>query len=329
MKRVRFLYKNEAYFATPFEDNPQKTKGDHSDLFMYRIYDENEKPVACIAFSWAGTTRDGLINPQFKNNKEEETTYLFLIPHLPLYIDTAKKLYTECFQYVFNNEYEGLETNGYAYNLKTEKNLLFTRQKIVFGKQPSEEQIRKEILTTLYTHWLDYPENFVHTCTLKLFIPVEGKKLNRNLLFLSNEEFIKCQILNNGIVSHSKILNPGIKYIENPLEYNEKQNSNIKDNINISTSGKNSPIIINSQNVDIAFSEIFSKIESRDFPNKQEASRLLVELESKIKKDDKDPNKIKKLLEKIKKMAPLINEEVLKHPLIGHLVSQILTRTTG
>jgi hypothetical protein len=333
MKKIRFQYEKKTYFATPIEDNPQKAKGDQGNLFYYRIYDENEKPIACITFFWSGSARDTL-RPQFKDN-EEELIYLFLIPHLPLYINSAKKIYTSCFRYVFNTIKEGLAANNSEYNIKIEDDFLYTRQKIIFGKRPSEEQIRKKVLVTLYNYWLDYPGNFIHICTLKLFLPVEEKILNRDLLFLNDEGLIKCQILDDGSISHLKILNPGIKYIESPSKFNKKQNLNwtqnfIRDNINISTSGKNSPIVINSQSIDIAFSEITAKIESKDFPNKQKASILLEELKSEVKKDIKDPNKIKKLLEKIKSTAPQINEKILKHPLIGPLISQILiTKTIG
>jgi len=324
MKKIRFQYEKKTYFATPIEDNPQKAKGDQGNLFYYRIYDENEKPIACITFFWSGSARDTL-RPQFKDN-EEELIYLFLIPHLPLYINSAKKIYTSCFRYVFNTIKEGLAANNSEYNIKIEDDFLYTRQKIIFGKRPSEEQIRKKVLVTLYNYWLDY-------CTLKLFLPVEEKILNRDLLFLNDEGLIKCQILDDGSISHLKILNPGIKYIETHSKSKKKHSPNRTQNIrdiNISISGQNNPIIINSQNLDIAFSEITAKIESKDFPNKQKASILLEELKSEVKKDIKDPNKIKKLLEKIKSTAPQINEKILKHPLIGPLISQILiTKTIG
>ena len=337
MNKVKIKYDNKIYFVTPAEDNPRQSGGDSTNLFMYRIEDENKEIVGCITFTWARTARSIASNLVFRNNPEEEIVYLVLIPHLPFYPDLAKKLYSSCFRYTFNTITEGLDADKSGYSIRVEGGFMSTMQRLIFGGQPTEDQVRKQILLTLNNYRFEKPGDYLYIKLISLFVPVDQENLTRNLLFLHDEGLIDCKkiISSEGIiVSHSKILNPGIKYIENQSEFSIKSTTEIVyqkfmgDNINASSMGNNSPVIIKSQNISIAFEAIKAEIKTTEVSNKQEVLVLLNQLKQEMSQKN-DPEKVKGLLGEIKKKGSWVNEKILSHPLLAQIIAQALAKAAG
>jgi hypothetical protein len=337
MKKVKIIHDSKAYFITPVGDNPRQSTGGSTDFFMYRVEDEDGEIVGCLTFNWSRTARAVASEIVFNNTSEEEITYLALIPHLPFYFNFISKLYTTCFHYMFNTMTDGLEADNSGYNIKVQDGFMRTMQRIIFSGQPTDDQIRKQVLLTLNSHRIESPGEYLHINLLRLFIPVDQKSLTRNLLFLHEEGFIDCKTLYGDegiIVSHTKILNPGIKHIEGSSEFSKKFPSEfiyqkvMGDNISASTSGSNSPVIIKSKNISIAFEEIEAEIKKTDVSNKQEILVLFDQLKQEITQKN-DPEKVKGLLGEIKKKGSWLNEKILSHPLLAQLIAQVLAKAAG
>lgn len=337
MIKVKVKHNNQTYYVTPVDDNPHRANGDSTDYFMYRIENGDGSIIGCITFTWARTARVVASELGFSNDREEELAYLSMIPHLPFYPDLAKKLYTTCFRYMFNTMTDGLEADNSGYNIKVQDGFTNTKQRLMFGGEPSDDQVRREILTLLNNHHIDQPGHYLHSHKLELFIPVDQKTLMRNLLFLHDEGFVDCKTVDSKegvIVSHAKILNPGIKHIEDSSEFSVKFPTKfvyqkfMGDNINASTSGDNSPIVIKSQNVNIAFNEIETEIKTTDVTNKQEMVVLLGLLKDEVTKRN-DPVKVKGLLAEIKKKGSWLNDKILSHPLLAQIIAQALAKAAG
>jgi hypothetical protein len=337
MNKVKIKQGNKIYFITPTEDNPRQSTGDNTDFFMYRVENENGKIVGCLTFTWSRTARAVASEIAFNSKQEEETTYLALISHLPFYPDLTSKLYTTCFRYIFNTMADGLEADNSGYNIKTQGGFVQTMQRIIFGGQPTDDQVRRQILLMLNNHRIDRPGEYLHINLLRLFVPVDQKCLTRNLLFLHEEGYTDCKTANSNegvIVSYAKILNPGVKHIEDSSEFSIKFPSEfvyqkfMGDNINASTTGSNSPVIIKSKNISIAFEEIGAEIKTTDVSNKQEILVLLDQLKQEVIQKN-DPGKVKGLLGEIKKKGAWLNEKLLSHPVLAQLIAQALAKAAG
>jgi len=337
MNRVKIKHDNKIYFITPVEDNPRQSNGDTTAYFMYRVEDENEEIVGCITFTWSRTARAVASSLVIRSKPEEEITYLALIPHLPFFPDLVKSLNSTCFRYMFNATTNGLETNKSGYNIKVDGGFMKTMQRIIFGGQPTDDQVRRQILIALHTHWLNDPHTFLPLPIINLFVPVEMKVLVRNTMFLLDEELLEA-VMNGSTNPHTietvKIKNKGIKHIEDSSEFSIKFNSEIVyqkfmgDNINATTSGSNSPVIIKSQNINIAFEEIEAEIKKTDVLNKQEILVLLDQLRQEVTQEN-NPEKVKGLLGEIKKKGSWLNEKILSHPLLAQLLAQALAKSVG
>lgn len=337
MNKVKIKHDNKTYFVIPVEDNPGRSNGGTSSIFMYRVVNENEKIIGCVTFTWSGTARVVTTSLVFKNDHEEEITYLALMPYLPFFPDLVKGLYPTCFRYMFNTMIDGLEKNKSGYSIGVQCGFMKTMQRIIFGGQPTDDQVRRQVLITLHNHWLDDPHTFIPLSIIILFVPVEIKVLERNLMFLLDEVLIDA-IINSSTDPHTietvKIKNKGIKHIEDSSEFSVKFPSEfvyqkfMGDNINASTSGKNSPVIIKSQNISIAFEEIEAEIKKTNISNKQEILVLLNQLKQEVVQKN-DSEKIVGLLGEIKKRGSWLNEKILSHPLIAQIIAQALAKAVG
>lgn len=163
------------------------------------------------------------------------------------------------------------------------------------------------------------------------------KVLVHNTMFLLNEELIEAGM--NGstdppAIETVKIKNKGIKHIEDSSEFSDKFLSEfvyqkfMGDNISASTSGSNSPVIIKSQNISIAFEEIEAEIKKTDVLNKQEIIVLLNQLKQEVTQKN-DPEKVTGLLGEIKKKGAWLNEKILSHPILAQLIAQALAKAIG
>lgn len=337
MNRIKIKHDNKAYFITPAENNPRQSNGDTTAYFMYRVEDENEEIVGCVTFTWARTARAVASSLVFRSEPEEEIAYLALIPYLPFFPDLVKSLYSTCFRYMFNTMTDGLESDKSGYNIKVEGGFMRTMQRIIFGGQPTDDQVRRQTLIALHRHWLNDPHTFLPLPIINLFVPVEMKVLVRNTMFLLDEELVEA-VMNGSAdpptIETVKIKNKGIKHIEDSSEFSVKFPSEfvyqkfMGDNINTTTSGSNSPVIIKSQNINIAFEEIEAEIKKTDVSNKQEIIVLLNQLKQEVTQKN-DPEKVKGLLGEIKKKGSWLNEKILSHPLLAQLLAQALAKAVG
>ncbi len=337
MIKVKIKHDNKVYFVTPAEDNPRQSNGDSTDFFMYRVEDESEEIVGCVTFAWARTARSVASSLVFRSEPEEEIAYLALIPHLPFFPDLIKGLYSTCFRYMFNTMNDRLENDKSGYSIKVENSFMRTMQRIIFSGQPTDDQVRRQILIALYNHWLTDQYTNLPLPLINLFVPVEMQVLIRNATFLIGEKLIEAVMRPSAdppVIETIKITNNGIKHIEDSSEFSVKFSSEfvyqkfMGDNISASTSGSNSPVIIKSQNISIAFEEIEAEIKTTDVSNRQEILLLLNQLKQEMTQEN-DPEKVKGLLGEIKKKGSWLNEKILSHPLLAQIIAQALAKAAG
>ena len=337
MQKVKIKDNDNLYYIEPDEDNINPSAplyGDSTKHFMYKILDEGQNIVGCVTFSWTRTARAVSNETMFKTLSEEELTYLALIPYLPINIGSVKKLYSNCFMYVFGTEKEGFSADGNSYSIRIAGGMRKNAQRLIFGNLPTPDQIRRQILVTLHSHWLDDQLTSIPIEILQIFVPVDKNDLLRNVRFLVGEQLISSVGTDQEPIISVKIENPGIKYVEDQSEFSTKFKSEfiyqkfMGDNINTSTSGNNSPVIIKSQNISIAFEEIEAEIKTTNVTNKQEILVLLDQLKQEVTKQN-DPEKVKGLLGEIKKKGSWLNDKILSHPLLAQIIAQTLLKAAG
>ncbi len=327
------------YYIEPVENNPRGSNGDTTSHFMYRIIsEETDKIIGCITICWRGTARAVIRELPFKTDQEEEKIYLALIPYLPIFIDDIKRLYNTCFRYEFNTAIERKHADNNGYSIKISNGFYKTTQRIIFRGTPTDDQVRRQILTILHKYWKDDPETYMLKSDLNLFVPIEEKSFVRNLYFLRSEEFIEG-ITDSGVTQHAdiaaiKIKNQGIKYIEDSSEFSIKVPSQfiyqqiMGNQINASTEGNNSPIIIDSHNISIAFGEIKAEIENKFSIDKQEIVFLLDQLNNELN-TGKDPEKVKSIFDQLKQKAAWVNEKIISHPVLAQILAQLFAKYLG
>ncbi|MBI4225879.1 hypothetical protein HY612_02090 [Candidatus Roizmanbacteria bacterium] len=340
MDKVRIKIENNTYYIKPDTENPVQQSGDRTALFIYLLYTDNDDVIGCISVCWTRTARAVAIGLSFNNKSEEELAYLALLQHLPLDLEKIKNRFADnhhCFMFMFNTSNEGFSPDNKIYSIAVKGGFEKTAQRIIFGAEPSDDQIRRKILTTLHDYWTEDPQTYMPLDKIKFFLPVSAKALYRNLYFLLDDKLIDAVISTHSdpqqIVT-VKILNKGIKHIEDQSEFSVKFPSELiyqkftGDQINATTSGDNSPVIINSQNINIAFSEIEAEIQKKDFSNKKEVLKLVDSLKTEVKKEN-NYQKIKSILEELKTEAKWVNEKIVKHPIIAQIVAQSFAKILG
>lgn len=335
--KIRIKDKTHTYTIEPAEGNPRHGDGDISSIFMYSVVDENDKG-GCITFTWSGTARVSAKDFSFRSNPEEELAYLALIPYLPFLPEKIKDMYENhqyrCFKYMFNTHFEGLSDEDQEYGIQIENGMKRTILRHMFGGQPTDDQIRRHILVMLHNHWLDDPHTHISLALLNVFIPVEETALLRNAMFLRDDQLLTAIGTDQAPILSAKITNAGIKHIEDQSEFSIKVPSEfvyqkiMGNQIQASTTGANSPIIIDSNNINVAFNEVKTDIEKKTFDHKQEVLALLGQLEKELV-GEKKPEAVSGILAKIKEKADWVNEKIISHPFLSALFVQLLSKQLG
>lgn len=336
MKRVKIIDEGRTYWIQPASDNPRESGADTTPSYMYLLSDEADNVLSCITFTWSRTARLTSKNLVFRSDPEEELTYLWLLPYLPHYFEEAKNIYPKCFKYIFySSGSEGLNAEGeQEYSLPVTGSFMKLLQKYIFGGSPTDDQIRKQVLKALYSHWLDDTETKVPLPIINIFVPVEEKSLRRNIIFLRDENLIEVLSTDQEPIISAKITNAGIKFIEDTSEFSIKVNPDylyktlMINNVTASTEGNNSPIIIDSNNINIAFNDVEIEIEHSDLENKEEVLAIVEELKKELN-NSKDPEKVNTILTKLKNKAAWVNEKIVSHPLIAQILAQIFAKKLG
>jgi len=334
MQRTKIISNDGIYWAEPVLGNPIKSNGDTTSLFMYRILDENENVVACVTFTWSRTARVTCSNLFFRSDPEEELTYLGLLPYLPQFIEKAKDLYSACFKYTFCSGTEGINSTQTEYSLNVQGGFMRLMQRFIFAGKPTDNQIRMQILKVLHSHWLEDTQTKVPFSHINIFVPVDPQALKRNALFLYNEDQIDVLSTDQEPLISAQIKNDGIKYVEDTSEFSIKVTPEYfyrtltVNQIYAHTSGNNSPIIMDSNNVSIAFNKIENEIKDSEFENKTEVLKLMKDLSQELD-NTKDPEKVKGILSDIKRKAEWVNEKIISHPLIAQILAQIFAKQLG
>ncbi len=337
MKSIRLKDQGKTYIVVPVDDNPQQSAGDSTSPYMYYIKDETDEVIGCLTFTWSRTLRATVSNLTFRSPPEEELAYLAILPYIPLPIEKITSLYKQgsyCFRYLLNTGSDGLDADNKGYHIKMQDGMRRSVQKLMFGGTPTDDQVRRQILKTLHDHWLDDPHTFIPLEILKIFVPVDDTSVVRNVLFLLDEDLIEANMTPNADppkVNTVKIKNKGIKYIEDQSEFSIKVPSEfvyqkiVGNQINATTSGNNSPIIMDSHNIDIVFNDIKTEVEKTEIENKQETLVLLQQLNEQLK-EKKDPSEVKNLLDKLKGSTKWVYEKVINNPIISGIIVELLMK---
>jgi hypothetical protein len=332
--RVKIKANNQILYVEPVENNPGQMLGDSTSPYMYRVI-KGDSVVGCITFSWSQTARAVAENLLFRSPLEEERAYLALIPYLPFDLEKVINLYSHCFRYMFCLGSEGMEADSSGYSIDVRGGFTKMMQRFIFGDEPTDNQVRRQILSALRDHWLDDQYTGLPMPILNLFVPTDTKTLNRNALFLIGENLVEAVTTptNPPTIETLKINNNGIKHVEDQSEFsvnvpNEFVYMKIMQQINASSTGNNSPVIINSQNVNVAFTEIENEVERKETDNKDELIGILRQLNTTLSKGG-EPEKVQGLLAELKSKASWVNEKIISHPVLAQLIAQALAKSAG
>lgn len=339
---MNFKFKNNGivYIAELFTGRFSTGPGIKKGMFMFGITLEDGRHVGCVVFNTSllgdhAWNQEGL----YKDFTEEQKILfcLSLLNHLPFYPEKLMEIYGagggSCFEYFFTTGYEEQETGNY--NINAEGGYIKTAQKIIYGSEITNGKICRKILDVLYSHWEDYPDTGMTIQQILAFVLVEPTPLKRNLRRLAEDGkiYLLTSSADPSMIISGKILSPGLREVEGEIVSNGTssveyvQEKIMGNKISASTSGSNSPIIIDSQ-VTAFFGELLLDLEKSDTQNKEEVAADVKELEKQIK-GDKDPSKIRGLMEKIGTSAGWINQKVISHPVVAQILAQVLVQSWG
>lgn len=267
-------------------------------LIMLRIINSDNEVIGCVKF-----TQYLLLHTVWENagksefDEEQKIIYcISLLNGLPFYPDKLRELYEKygcsCFEYFINSDREGLSVDERTYYIKVTDSFKKTGQKILFGIEITEKKVRKAIMISLNNHWKNDQDTFVLIKHLQALIPVDDAMLIRNLKHLEEDE--KVQLLhepadNTKIIS-AKIALKGRKEIDEEIESSglpDVKYFHLGDNINASSSGSSSPIIVKSQDVAVTYSIL---------------DKLKTEIDEKYKGEDRET--VLQEVAEVKKLAP-------------------------
>lgn len=331
--KVRFRNRGKKYIAEFCSDKFISEKSPLiAGIAMFRIYDERQsKMLGAISF-----TETLLLNSIWAEGEIPQThritALVNLLHYLPLDIDKIISIYPRCFEYRFARDSNYGKNEDNLLIIKGEDHYKETFQKIIFNGQITNKKIQEAALEIMFNHWEDNPDTNVPVELLKVIIPVDGVDLIRNLKLLLAEKKIRAVTSpSNKTILISVGLEPQmIRELDGDIEPMIKYPQMVKQvfgtNIeNLSTLGDNSPINITVGDIDTAFGGITKQIENKKFEGKEEIIPLLKQLQKELK-DDKNPSKIKNLLDNIKSKAVWVYNLIINNPILTAYLTQLLLK---
>lgn len=336
---MKFKNNNQTYKLILQRKNFDTNGSFRKGLAMFTILDENdEETVGCISF---GVSLLNAITSDEKNKKliaseKSELLFVSLLPHLELNIEQLISKYENgswCIAYLFDSQREtGFSEVDQIYYINLKNGFYKTIQNIMFKEGITNDKIQRKILDILYNHWEEDSITNILLEDLQIMIPVEFNALYRNLKALEEEK--KIEILpspsdNTKIIS-VKIKGEGRKEIEGRKDITSGGRIEyiMGNKIHASTSGNQSPIIIDSQHINLAFGDIISEIENESIDNSKELTAFVKELQVELN-GKKNPEKVTGLLKQIGSISATVNQKILSHPLLAQLLATILASKMG
>lgn len=340
-KRIRFRNCRRKYIAEFIGDNfvSQKHQGTFiKPTAMFRIWDEHQKEVlGCVTFTehllidsvWAQPHKK-----HFPTNYRAEAL-INLLHYLPFDPEKIRKLYHECYEYRFDRDFGDNKTEDTLYRIKANDSFEATFQRVMFGDAVTNRGIQEAALEIMFNHWEDNPDTNVLLEVLTNILPVREVDLIKNLKLLLSENKIRAvtspsdpqKLISVGIEP------PTVRELEGEVKQELKYPSFVKNiygsNIETTTYGANSPVIINIEEIETVFEAIQKEIkEHPNLKDKEEIFQTVSELHTEITKS-KDPKKVKGLLEKLKGSANKIYQKILSNPYVSGVIVELLMKAAG
>lgn len=319
-----------------------RTGGFGKVLRRFIISEANGKDyVGCIVFYLELLTA-------YSWKSDEDTMYGFsemleyslanLLPHLPLDVVHMKTIFKQsstCLIYNFDKRPDELSSDKITYSIETKESFFSTAQRIVFGDHISKRQIRREVLQILLNELEESPSTYMKVENLQSSIPVTTKDLLFQLHILKEEDKVDfvTEPSNSQKIISIKIKAKGIRELETEVDVVLKYPQMVKNvygtNIENTTYGTNSPITVSIDEIETVFEALQKEIkESSSLKNKEVVSKSLTELENQIKKE-KNPEKVKSILEELKSSSKWIYDKVVSNPITAGIIVELLMRVGG
>jgi len=227
----------------------------------------------------------------------------------PLNIHDVHNMYPKCLLLEIGGDQNGFSLNDNIYHIKPEDSPEKIVRRIVYDGQMDDLKIRRGLLQLLYDHWKISRNTKVLKQEIidRMFVPEED--LLRNLELLTKQHKVDLLTQNEAIIS-ACISSGGVEYVENNFEELSRQtvmgDQIMGDKITASTSGDNSPVIIQSSDTSITYNLL---------------DNIRKEIESEYKEEDKE-----ELLQEVKEIKELLpdtenNSTVLAK--LGGLLSKV------
>lgn len=335
-RKIRFRNNGKKYVAEFIGDKFISEKPPNNliqGLAMFRILDEHQKKVlGCVSFTVSllvGLTRTGFP----KHYKIEALVNLF--HYLPFDPTKCNAIYSSCYEYRFDSGLdEDIEEDG-LYRIKANGDFESIFQRLIFGDAISNRDIQEAAMEVMFNDWEDHPDTNVLVDTLANILPVTETNLIKNLKLLLNEGKIHA-VISPG--DPKKLISvglepPTIRELEGEVKTGVKYPSVVKNiygpNIEkLTTYGDNSPINITVSDINTAFGNILKEIEEKESEDKTEILGLVKELQDELG-DNKDPKRVKGIMEKIKNKTIWVYNLILKNPVITTFLTQLLLKKVG
>lgn len=333
-KKIRFRKSGKKYVAEFIGDrfvSEKSPNGLIEGVAMFRILDEHQKKVlGCVSFTVSllvGLTRTGFP----KHYKVEALVNLF--HYLPFDPEKFEGIYPSCYEYRFDSGLEEDIGEDGLYRIKAEGDFESIFQRLIFGDTVTNRKIQDAAIEVMFNDWEDHPDTNVLVEILAAILPVAETNLIKNLKLLLSEHKIHA-VSSPG--DPQKLISVGLEpttirelegetetAIQSPQMVKNIYGTNIE---NLTTHGDNSPINISVGDINTAFGDIIKQVEEKEFEGKKEVLESVKELQGELG-GNKDPKKVKGLMEKIKGKAAWVYNLIFKNPVLTAYLSQLLLKT--
>lgn len=333
-KKIRFRNGGKKYVAEFIGDNFMSEKSPNGLIIgvaIFRIWDEHQKKVfGCVSFTVSLLV--GLARTGFPTQYKVEAL-VNLLHYLPFDQAKCESIYPSCYEYRFDSGLDEDTKEDGLYRIKADDSFESIFQRLIFGTTLTNRSIQDAALEVMFNDWEDHPDTNVLVETLANILPVAEVNLIKNLKLLLNEGKIHA-VTSPG--DPQKLISVGLEpttirglegEVETAIQYPQMVKNIYGTNIeNLTTHGNNSPINISVGDINTAFGDIIKQIEEKEFEGKKEVLESVNELQVELG-GNKDPKKVKGLIDKIKGKAVWVYNLIFKNPVLTAYLTQLLLGT--
>lgn len=304
---------------------------DSSPGNLFRISESPEgETIGCIGFYVSPTTMAvwGNYSKEKITGEILEDLFLILLPYIkiPIGMQEITKRYPECFPILISTYPPGLYDELRVRGEESPEKLV---KKIVYGDNFTDQEVRKQILKTLYDHWLESHNTKLLTENVRkaLFLPLNIYE--RNVDILIQKDNIDPLVQNSQLISIS-ITQKGVEYVENGFQEQFSVTQVIQimgDQIKTTVTGNHNIVNIKGE-LNQLFLSLESEVELKHSQDKDEVLKLLSELKGEMEGEN-DYNKLQTTLKRLKKSAGWLHEKIVKHPLIAQVIATAVSKQLG